>query len=116
MRIIRLMLGTALAIVLAVTALTARQPTTGPRVEISFSASARGEAVTGRVYVAISRTNDRPPIQQADSTGSPLFGRNVEALKPGAAAVIDATDLGHPVASLRDVPAGDYWIQPFVNV
>src|SRR5262249_50905506 len=25
-------------------------------------------------------------------------------------------DRGHPVPSLRDIPAGDYWVQPFVNV
>ena len=40
----------------------------------------------------------------------------MDALSPGATAVIDAGDLGHPVASLRDIPAGDYWVQPFVNV
>jgi len=30
--------------------------------------------------------------------------------------ILDAGDRGHPVASLRDIPAGDYWVQPFVNV
>ena len=35
---------------------------------------------------------------------------------PGRAIVIDATTFGHPVRSLRDIPAGDYWVQPFVNV
>src|SRR5204862_7808737 len=65
----------------------------------------------------ISKVNDRQtPIQQADSTGAPLFGTNIDALKPGTAAIIDATTFGHPVASLRDIPAGDYWVQPFVNV
>jgi hypothetical protein len=116
LRVARLATGAAIAIALAGAALTAWQQAVGPRFEISFSAAAHGEAVTGRVYVALSKTNDRPPIQQADSTGSPLFARNVEALKPGAAAIIDAGDLGHPVASLRDIPAGDYWVQPFVNV
>jgi hypothetical protein len=116
-RVVRLAIAAGLALGIAGAALTAGQSAgAGPRFEISFSAAARGEAVTGRVYVAISRTNDRQPIQQADSTGSPLFGRNVDALKPGATAVIDADDLGHPVASLRDIPAGDYWVQPFVNV
>jgi len=115
----RLVAGAVLAAAMAGgAALLAQQPAAvaGPRFQISFSAAARAEAVTGRVYVAISRTNDRPPIQQADSTGSPFFGRNVDALRPGTAVVIDASDLGHPVASLRDIPEGDYWVQPFVNV
>ncbi len=65
--------------------------------------------MTGRVYVAISRTNDRQtPIQQASPTGAPLFSRAVENLAPDRAAIIDATDLGHPVRSLRDLPAGEY--------
>ena len=33
-----------------------------------------------------------------------------------AAATIDARSSAYPVASLRDLPAGEYWMQPFVNV
>ena len=110
--------GVAVALVLASLAVTAQRGSTagGPHFEISFAASARAEPVTGRVYVAISRTNDRPPIQQVDSTGTPLFGRNVEQLVAGATAIIGPEDRGHPVVSLRDIPAGEYWVQPFVNV
>ncbi len=72
--------------------------------------------ITGRVYVAISRTHDKPPIEQTDVTGVPLFGHNVTALAAGRVATIDAQDFGAPLASLRDLPAGDYWMQPFVNV
>ena len=86
------------------------------RFEISFARTARAEPVTGRVYIAISRDNHEPPIQQVGETGVPLFGRNVEALAAGQTAIIDATDAGHPIRSLRDLPAGDYWVQAFVNV
>ena len=68
------------------------------------------------MYVAFSKTNERTPIQQADTTGVPLFGVTVNDLAAGAAATIDATTLGYPVKSLRDLPAGDYWAQAFVNV
>ncbi len=40
----------------------------------------------------------------------------MEALAAGATAVIDASAFGHPVQSLRDLPAGEYRVQPFVNV
>jgi hypothetical protein len=88
----------------------------GLRIEISYSSAARSEAVTGMVYLAISKDNRNAPIQQVDPTGVPLFSKYVEQLKPGAPVTIGADDRGHPVASLRDVPAGEYWIQPFVNV
>ena len=88
----------------------------GPRIEISFAAEARAEAVTGMVYVAISRDNQRPPIEQTAPTGVPLFSKFVEGLAPGAVAAIGPADRGHPLASLRDLPAGEYWMQPFVNV
>jgi hypothetical protein len=96
--------------------LSAQHPPAGPRFEIAFAANARSEPVTGMVYVAISRDNKTTPIQQADTTGTPLFAKYVDQLKPGAGATIGIEDRGHPVASLKDLPAGDYWVQPFVNV
>jgi hypothetical protein len=95
-----------------------RQATTadGPRVEIVFTADARAEPVTGMVYLAISRDNRRTPIEQTGPTGSPLFSTYVDAFAPGRAAVVDSRAAGHPVVSLRDIPPGEYWVQPFVNV
>ena len=105
-----------MALLLFPAALRAQPAATGPRIEVSFPASARGGAVTGMVYVAFSRDDGRPPIEATDVNGVPLFSHYVEGLAPGAAAVISAADFGHPVASLRDIPAGEYWVQPFVNV
>src|SRR4029453_9549635 len=65
---------------------------------------------------AIARENSRTPIDQASPTGVPLFSRYVEGLAAGSPATIGASDRGYPVASLRDLPTGDYWMQPFVNV
>jgi hypothetical protein len=98
-------------------------PARGTRVRISFPASAHAAPVTGRVYVAIARTNAPSgrrggggPIQQAGPTGTPLFGVNVEDLKPGALVEIDGSVFGHPVRSLNDIPRGEYVVQAFVNV
>lgn len=87
-----------------------------PRIEVLFSKDARAEPLTGMVYVAISRDNRRAPIEQTSPTGVPLFSRFVERLAPDSAIAITADDRGHPVRSLRDLPAGEYWMQPFVNV
>jgi len=86
------------------------------RFEISFPASARSEPVTGRVYIMISRRGEPEPRFQIGRTGVPLFGRDVESLRPGATSVIDATDLGSPVESLEEIPSGEYYVQAFVNV
>jgi hypothetical protein len=96
----------------------AAQPRGGsaPIVEISFAKEARAEAVTGMVYVAVSRENRRTPIEQTSPTGVPLFSHYVEGLAPGAAVAITSDDRGQPLRSLRDLPAGEYWMQPFVNV
>jgi enterochelin esterase-like enzyme len=90
----------------------------GPSFEISFPRAVHAGAITGRVYVAISRLSDTAgtPIQRTGETGDPLFGKNVYNLAPGANAVIDAGTFGHPVQSLRDIPAGRYRVEPFVNV
>ena len=88
----------------------------GPQFDISFTAGAHSEPVTGMVYVAISRDEKRQPIQETGPTGVPLFSKYVEQLAPGTAATIGGDDRGHPIASLRDIPAGEYWVQPFVNV
>ena len=91
-------------------------PQTGPRLEITIAPDARAESTTGMVYVAFSRDNKRTPIQQAGPTGAPLFSVAISDLQSGTPIAITAADRGHPIVSLRDIPAGEYWVQPFVNV
>ena len=86
------------------------------RFEISFPELAHAGPVTGRVYVMIARKDDPEPRLQIGRTGAPFFGHDVDRLAPGQAAVIDATDLGSPIETLRDLPPGDYYVQGFVNV
>jgi hypothetical protein len=106
----------AVALTLGVPATLTGQ--SGPRFEISVAPAAHADPITGRVYVAISRIADTSgtPIRRTGESGDPLFGTNVENLAAGRAAVIDASAFGHPVQSLRDIPAGRYRVQPFVNV
>ena len=82
-----------------------------PRFEITVPAAIRPEPVTGRVYIMITRNGDREPrlhINQVD--GIPFFGRDVERLAPGTAAVIDSSQIERvkEIAELiaRRKPAG----------
>ncbi len=86
------------------------------RFEISVPPAVHSAPITGRVYVMISQTNQREPRFQIGRTGIPFFGRDIEALRPGGAAVIDESDLGTPIDSIRDIPAGEYYVQGFVNI
>jgi putative esterase len=86
------------------------------RFEIRVPPSVRAEKLTGRVYVILTHDERREPRLQVGRVGAPLFGHDVEQLTPGAAAVVDGRDLGAPVADMADLPAGDYWVQPFVNI
>src|ERR1700675_2661662 len=90
--------------------------TADARFESSFPAAAHAGSITGRVYLIIASKDDPEPRLQIGRTGAPFFGCDVEKLAPGQAAVIDASDLGSSVLSLSEIPAGDYWVQAFVNV
>lgn len=84
--------------------------------DISYPKSAHSAPITGRVYVMISRRADPEPRLQVVRVGVPFFGRDIEKLAPGQATVIDATDLGSPVVSLSEIPAGEYQVQAFINI
>ncbi len=88
----------------------------GLRFEISYDESVRPEPITGRVYVIVTQSDRRPPVAQVGETGVPFFGRNIDELIPGQAIVIDGDVVGYPVASLNDLPPGEYFVQAFVNV
>jgi len=85
---------------------------------ISIPASVRAEPITGRVFVFISHDSAPEPRLYGHpfGRGTPLFGIDVSALKPGEAVVIGDTVLGFPFTSLKDVPAGDYYVQALVNL
>ncbi|MFQ5721716.1 MAG: alpha/beta hydrolase-fold protein [Candidatus Aminicenantales bacterium] len=88
------------------------------RFAISFPASVHSEAITGRVFVMISRDNKREPRLQAGSwfRGVPFFGKDVEQLKPEEKVIIDENTLGYPLKSLKDIPPGDYFVQALINI
>lgn len=89
-----------------------------PRVKIDYSATLDSGPITGRVFLVIARNNLVEPRLQAGSyqASVPFFGLDVESLKPGEPAVIDASTPGYQIESLRDLPAGEYYVQALLNV
>ena len=88
---------------------------TSLRFEISFSAEISSEPLTGRMFLAIARTDDPEPRLQVGRYGVPVYGVDFENLAPDTPVVIDATTLGWPIESLSDFPAGEYYVQAVLN-
>lgn len=84
--------------------------------QISFSAESHPDPITGRAYVIISRNGSREPRFQTGYTGVPIWGVNIVSLAPGETAAIDGTVFGYPLASIADIPPGEYYVQGFINV
>jgi putative esterase len=88
-----------------------------PRFEITLPATYK-QPLTGRVFVIIARGADPEPRLQAGSWESrpELMGRDIDQLQPGRSVAIDALTLGFPLKSVRELPAGDYYVQALFNV
>ncbi|HKR95399.1 MAG TPA: hypothetical protein VJW55_08565, partial [Candidatus Angelobacter sp.] len=76
------------------------------------------EPITGRVFIIIARAGDPEPRLQVGSFRSrtELLGMDVPGLGPGQTASMDALTLGFPLKSIRELPAGDYYVQALFNV
>ena len=87
------------------------------RFRISFPEERCSEALDGRLLLMVSTDGSQEPrLQISDGpTTQLLFGIDVNGLKPGQEALVDGTALGYPLASLDDIPAGDYWIQGLLH-
>ena len=98
----------------------ARQPAASSklRFDVSFIPQIHDGPITGRAFVMVTRSIDKVPEPrlQIGRTGVPFFGRDVERLQPEKIVSIDGGDLGTPLDSINDIPAGDYFVQAVVTV
>jgi hypothetical protein len=87
------------------------------RFAISFPESSSKEALDGRMLLLFSTDNSREPRFQIneDLNTQQVFGINVDQLKPGQEAIVDANVFGYPVRSLSQVVPGEYWVQALLH-
>lgn len=86
--------------------------------EISFSPEMSTEPLDGRLLLMLS-TNDsaEPRFQVSSGSGAlPIFGVNVDKLKPGETAVIDSKAFGFPLDSITRIPPGKYRAQALLHI
>ena len=75
--------------------------------------------INGRVYVVITRNEEREPREQIRVNGVPFWGKNVENLTPGSSIILSANDesvRGYPLETLTEFPAGEFYVQAFLSV
>jgi hypothetical protein len=88
-----------------------------PKFSISFTKELSEQAQDGRLLLLLS-TNDKaePRFQINDGLETQLvFGVDVEGMKPGEEIVIDQSAFGYPLRNLKQIPAGEYYVQGLIN-
>src|SRR5438552_17702780 len=97
----------------------ARAATSPLRFAISFPAARSANPLDGRGLLFISDDGRTEPRAQSDqyraNSTRPIFGVDVDGLKPGQDVIVDEGVFGWPARSLKDVPSGDYWVQALLN-
>src|SRR5580704_3596978 len=115
----RIHISVAVLVAALVLGCRAQGPAGSPlRVAVTFPSTLHADPITGRVFVLITRDSGPEPRELAGGFGTnvAMYGVDVSALKPGEAGVVSDTTPGFPLATLRDLPAGDYWVQAVLNV
>ncbi len=84
--------------------------------EITFTKKTISNPITGRVYIIISKSNEKEPRFQTGYTGVPIWSKFIFELKPDEPTIISANDFGYPIESIKNIPTGEYYIQGFANI
>lgn len=87
------------------------------RFAISFTKEMIDSAQDGHIVLMLANNNQSEPRNQINFglKTQLAFGLDVDGLKPGEEIVIDESVFGFPVRSIKDIPAGDYYVQALIN-
>lgn len=97
----------------------AQAPAAKPRIEISFPESLSAKPLDGHILLGISADKSTEPrfqLREEEASSAQFFGLDVEDWKPGTPAIIDSSTLGYPLASLNQLPPGDYYVQAVLSI
>jgi hypothetical protein len=88
-----------------------------PRISVTLPAARATTAQDGRLLFLLSTDSTAEPRFQMSYGAKTqlMFGADVETWAPGTTRPVPADAFGFPIRSLRDVPAGTYRVQAFLN-
>jgi hypothetical protein len=104
-----------LLILLGLLSIAARSQS--PTFSVTFPTSQSTKPLDGRVLLILAKTDKPEPRSQVSDAveTAQLFGVDVNAIKPGQAATVDASAFGYPKRSLKDLASGDYYVQAVLH-
>jgi hypothetical protein len=115
----RFLIRNLAALLLSLCCTTLAQPhdSGSVRFSISFPSGISKDALDGRMFLLLSTDPGDEPRMQIDDTPSSqlIFGVDVDGLRPGQSVVVDEHADGYPIRSLRELPAGDYFVQAVLH-
>ncbi len=84
---------------------------------ISIDPSLHTTELDGRLLLLLSKTDkSEPRFQVSDAANTQLvFGTDIDAWKKGTTQLMDVQAVGYPVERLKEVPAGDYYMQVLLH-
>jgi len=89
----------------------------GQTFRVNIDKSLNQPELDGRLLLLLSKNNEAEPrFQIGDGAHTQLvFGTDIENWKPGTSQLIDVEAIGYPLERLKDVPAGDYYVQVLLH-
>ncbi|MBX3279577.1 MAG: hypothetical protein KF868_16360 [Acidobacteria bacterium] len=88
------------------------------RFQVSFTSQLSAQPLDGRLLLILAPDDKREPrfqISAENPRTAIAYGINVDGWKAGARAVIDESVFGFPLKSIREIPAGKYWVQAVLH-
>ena len=84
---------------------------------VSYSGKFSEKPLDGRLLLLLSKNADEEPRFQIrdDYQSAQVFGMDVENWKAGSSKIFSKDEFGYPVQSLRDLPAGEYFVQALLH-
>lgn len=85
--------------------------------QLQVPATAPDASYDGRLILILAVDGDKEPRDQvsSDVDAAQILGINIDGLARGRSATIGNDVLGFPARSLRDVPAGEYYVQAVLH-
>jgi len=84
---------------------------------VTITPELQQQALDGRLLLLLSNNNKAEPrFEVSDAAETQLvFGVDVENWQPGTSQLVDMHAFGYPLERLKDVPAGDYYVQVLLH-
>jgi len=84
---------------------------------VTITPTLQQEALDGRLLLLLANNDKAEPRFQVNDAAETqmVFGVDVEGWQPGTTQLVDMRAFGYPLERLKDVPAGDYYVQVLLH-